>query len=161
MIEMIVAMAKNRVIGKDNAMLWHIREDFKHFKETTMGHPIIMGRKTWESIGRPLPGRKNVVITRSKNYEATGATVVGSLEEALAIFGQEERVFIIGGGAIYREALPMADVLWITEIDQDFEGDTTFPVIETKDWHREALSALMPTEERPYKVVFARFDRQR
>ena len=111
-LDMIVAIAQNRVIGSDNKMLWHIPEDFAHFKKTTMGHPIIMGRKTWESLGRPLPGRKNVVITRQKDYEAEGAEIVSSLEEALKLLRDEPRVFVIGGGEVYRQAMPLADHMW-------------------------------------------------
>ena len=126
-IALIVAAARNGVIGGGNKMLWRVPEDFAHFKRTTMGHPIVMGRKTWESIGRPLPGRRNVVVTRNADYRAEGAEVVPSLEEAFRTLADTDTVFVIGGGEIYRQALPSADVVWLTKIDADFEGDTTFP----------------------------------
>lgn len=153
-IAMIVATASNGVIGGGNQMLWHVPEDFAHFKKTTMGHPIIMGRKTWESIGRPLPGRKNVVITRQPGYEAKGAEVVSSLEEAYQAVSDVEKVFVIGGGEIYRQALAQADEVWVTKIDQAFEGDTTFPTLSEDEWETTILSTLAPTEKRPFKVDF-------
>lgn len=153
-IAMIVATASNGVIGGGNQMLWHVPEDFAHFKKTTMGHPIIMGRKTWESIGRPLPGRKNVVITRQPGYEAKGAEVVSSLEEAYKAVSDVEKVFVIGGGEIYRQALAQADEVWVTKIGQAFEGDTTFPTLSEDEWETTILSTLAPTEKRPFKVDF-------
>lgn len=160
-VEMIVARARNGVIGGNNQMLWHIPEDFKHFKSTTMGCPILMGRKTWESIGRPLPGRKNVVITRQKGYEALGAECVSSLEEGLALVADEPRVFLLGGGEIYRQGMPLADVLWVTLVDDDFEGDTTFPEIDVQEWSETLLSELKANDKRPYDVRFLRYDRRR
>ena len=151
---MIVAAAANGVIGGGNKMLWHVPEDFAHFKKTTMGHPIIMGRKTWESIGRPLPGRKNVVITRQADYAAAGAEVVPSLEAALKAVEGVDTVFVLGGGEVYRQALPLAEEVWLTKIGADFEGDTTFPMLTDADWSTEVLSALEPTEKRPFRVEF-------
>ena len=116
MLEMIVAHAENGVIGNAGTMPWHIPEDLKHFKTVTTGAAVIMGRKTFESIGRALPKRRNIVITRQPDYVAAGCTVVPSLDAALKAAGAEPRVFIIGGGEIYRQALPLADRLWITEI---------------------------------------------
>ena len=157
-LDMIVAIAQNRVIGSDNKMLWHIPEDFAHFKKTTMGHPIIMGRKTWESLGRPLPGRKNVVITRQKDYEAEGAEIVSSLEEALKLLRDEPRVFVIGGGEVYRQAMPLADHMWVTIVGKNFEGDTTFPEIDPSVW--KVTHILSPTETRPYTVSFNEYHRR-
>lgn len=159
-IHLIVARARNGVIGGGNKMLWHIPEDFAHFKKTTMGHPIVMGRKTWESIGRPLPGRKNVVVTRSADYEAKGAQTVSSLEAAFALLKDEPEVFVIGGGEIYRAAMPFAATLWITEIDADFEGDTTFPEVDGASWQGTELSVLPPNEKRNFTVRFLRYDRR-
>lgn len=153
-VAMIVAAAANGVIGGGNKMLWHVPEDFAHFKKTTMGHPIIMGRKTWESIGRPLPGRKNVVITRQADYAAAGAEVVPSLEAALNAVEGVDTVFVIGGGEVYRQALPLAEEVWLTKIGADFEGDTTFPTLADAEWSTEVLSALEPTEKRPFRVEF-------
>ncbi len=131
----IVAMDKNRVIGKDGKIPWHLPNDLKHFRELTMGHVIIMGRKTFESIGKPLPGRVNVVLTRQKNYAPQGVVVHHSLEDALSVFADSPKVFIIGGAEIYREALPLMDKLYVTEINAViWQGDTYFPEIDNKIW---------------------------
>ena len=126
-LTLIIARARNGVIGKDNAMPWRIPGEQAYFKRVTMGHPIIMGRRTWESIGRPLPGRRNIVVTRNPAFAAPGAEVVDSLEAALARCADAPEVFVIGGAELYRLALPRADRLLITEIDHDFEGDTLSP----------------------------------
>ncbi|QUJ67790.1 type 3 dihydrofolate reductase [Photobacterium sp. GJ3] len=128
-ISMVAAMAKHRVIGKDNAMPWHLPADFAWFKKVTLGKPIVMGRKTFESIGRPLPGRHNIVITRNPDYRAEGVTVVTDLHAAQEAAGAVEELMIIGGGSVYAECLPMADALYLTLIDLTVEGDTCFP-----DW---------------------------
>nr|WP_315193410.1 dihydrofolate reductase [uncultured Aquabacterium sp.] len=135
-LALIAAVARNGAIGRDNALLWRLPEDLKFFKRTTLGCPVVMGRKTFESIGRPLPGRRNVVITRDPTWRAEGVDVVHSLEAALAATStpDTERVFVIGGGEIYAQALPLADEIVLTEIDADFEGDTFFPA-----WPREAF----------------------
>ncbi len=135
-IVLVVAMSENRVIGRDGALPWHIPGDLKHFKAVTMGHPIVMGRKTWESIGRPLPGRENIVISRNPDFRAVGATVVGSLDAAIEEAGKAsaERVMVIGGGQIYADALDRASRLEITEVHQTIEGDTVFPAIDEADW---------------------------
>lgn len=130
MISLIVAHDVNRVIGLNNEMPWHLPGDLAYFKKMTMGKPIIMGRNTFESIGRPLPGRRNIVITRNKAYSAEGIEVVHSLEEALTLVQAEPEIMIIGGQQIFTEALPMADRLYITKIDHSFEGDTFFPAYE-------------------------------
>lgn len=127
MISLIVAHDKNRVIGYENQMPWHLPGDLKYFKETTMGKPMIMGRKTFESIGKPLPGRRNIVITRNKDYAQEGIEVATSFEEALKLAGEVEEVMIIGGAQIFQMALPIADRLYITHIDYEFKGDTYFP----------------------------------
>ncbi len=159
-VDMIVACASNRVIGADNRLLWRIPEDFAHFKRVTMGHAVIMGRKTWESIGRPLPGRKNVVITRQTGYQAEGADVVSSLDAALDMLKDQERVFVIGGGEIYRQAMPKADHIWVTVVGQNFEGDTTFPEIDPLLWKETVVSVLPPTQERPFEVSFREYHRR-
>lgn len=127
MISLIVAHDNNRVIGYENAMPWHLPGDLQYFKEQTMGKPMIMGRKTFESIGRPLPGRRNIVITRNRDYEAEGIEVVYSLDEALQLAQGAEEIMIIGGQQIFTESLPIADRLYITHIDHEFVGDTYFP----------------------------------
>jgi dihydrofolate reductase len=134
-ISMIVARSRNHVIGRDNQMPWKISADLQFFKRVTMGHPVIMGRKTWESIGRPLPGRRNIVVSRNAAYEATGGELVGSLDEALKSLGEFPRVFVIGGEQLFTQAFPTADRLYITEIDMDVDGgDTFFEVPNQSDW---------------------------
>ncbi len=142
MVSIIVAIAENGVIGDKNALLWNIKEDMRRFRTTTTGHPVIMGRKTFESIGRPLPKRTNVVITRGdSSFE--GCEVAHSIEEAIAMFQQEEEIFIIGGAQIYKQAMPLADKLYLTIVHRPYEGDTSFPEIDYTEWrelHREEFS---------------------
>ena len=134
-ISMIVARSRNHVIGRDNQMPWKISADLQFFKRVTMGHPVIMGRKTWESIGRPLPGRRNIIVSRNSAYEATGGELVGSLDEALNSLSDFPRVFVIGGEQLFTQAFPKADRLYITEIDMDVEGgDTFFEAPNESDW---------------------------
>ncbi|MBC7001799.1 type 3 dihydrofolate reductase [Photobacterium sp. BZF1] len=128
-ISMVAAMAKARIIGKDNAMPWHLPADFAWFKKVTMGKPVVMGRKTFESIGRPLPGRHNIVISRNAAYQAEGITVVSDFESAKQAAGNVEELMVIGGGSIYAACLEDADRLYLTFIDLEVEGDTQFP-----DW---------------------------
>lgn len=134
MVSIIVAVAQNGVIGGNNQLLWHISEDLRNFKRITSGHPVIMGRKTYESLGRPLPNRTNVVITR-QDIQIEGCEVVHSLEEAIAMFpDKDEEVFIIGGAEIYAQALPLADRFYLTHVGRDYEGDTLFPEWSREDW---------------------------
>lgn len=140
MISLIVAHDENRVIGYQNDLPWYLPGDLKYFKEMTMGKPMIMGRKTYDSIGRPLPGRRNIVITRNEDFTAEGIEVVGSLEEALALVEGEEEVMIIGGAQIFEQSMAIADRLYITFIDHSFKGDTYFPSYE--DWKQ--ISCLEP-----------------
>jgi dihydrofolate reductase len=131
---LVAAVAANGIIGAGGKLPWHLPEDLKHFKGLTLGHPVIMGRKTWESLGRPLPGRENIVVTRSAGYEAPGASVAASLDAALALCAGEPVVFVIGGSELYAAALPLADGLVLTEIQRDYEGDTRFPAFDRKNW---------------------------
>jgi dihydrofolate reductase len=133
-ISMIVARSRNHVIGKDNQMPWKISADLQFFKKVTMGYPIIMGRKTWESIGRPLPGRRNVVVSRNTNYSAIGAELVSSLDQALELLKEFKRVFVIGGQQLFTQAFPQADELFITEIEIQVDGDTYFEIPDPNDW---------------------------
>ena len=133
-IAMIAAMANNRVIGKDNKMPWHLPEDLRHFKAMTLSKPIVMGRKTYESIGRPLPGRHNIVISRNNQLSIEGVTCVKSFDEAITAAGDCEEMVVIGGGQLYQQLLPQADVLYLTLIDVDVEGDTVFPVWDDGSW---------------------------
>lgn len=129
-ISLIAAISKNKVIGRDNKIPWHISADFKRFKEITMGHPIIMGRKTFESIGKPLSGRTNIVITRDENYSSEGITVTHSIEDAIELAKQKEgndEIFILGGGQIFDQSMSLADKLYLTIVDQEVEGDVYFP----------------------------------
>jgi dihydrofolate reductase len=140
-LALIAAVARNGVIGRDNALLWHLPEDSRFFKRTTLGHPVIMGRKTWDSLPerfRPLPGRHNIVVTRQPRWQAEGATRAASLDDALARLAPGTgKVFVIGGGELYGAALPQADELVLTEIDQSFEGDACFP-----SWDRRAFDEV-------------------
>ena len=142
-IVIIAAVAKNRVIGKDNQLIWNIPEDMAHFKALTAGHTVIMGRKTWESLPprfRPLPGRRNIVISRQADYAAPGAEVADSLENALTLASSASTAFIIGGEQIYAQAMALADRLEITEVDLEPEGDAWFPAIPTVNWKKTSKS---------------------
>lgn len=160
-IHLIVAVAENGVIGREGAMPWRIPEDLKRFKAITMGHPIVMGRKTWASLGRPLPGRENIVITRQKDLDAPGAHVVHSLREALdhaAARGATD-VFVIGGGEIYRQALPLAHVAHVTRVHARIEGDVTFPLLDP-DWRETTREPHEQTEPQPLAYDFVTYERQ-
>jgi dihydrofolate reductase len=133
-VSLVAAMAKNRVIGTANALPWRLPEDLRRFKALTMGHPVIMGRKTFESIGRPLPGRTNIVVTRSNAFAAAGCRTVDSPAAALAACSGEHKVFIIGGEQLYRTLLERADLMYLTEIDRSFEGDAWFPEFDRQQW---------------------------
>lgn len=132
MISHIVAYTKNRVIGRDNAMPWHLPADLAHFKRVTLGKPIIMGRKTFESIGRPLPGRQNIVVTRDEQFQAEGITIWKNLDRLSDFTDSEEEVFLIGGGELFRQTLPIAKRLYVTEIEVTLEGDVFYPVIPSQ-----------------------------
>ncbi|HEX7100279.1 MAG TPA: dihydrofolate reductase [Acidimicrobiia bacterium] len=136
-VTIVAAVARNRVIGRDNDLPWRIPEDMRRFKELTMGGVLVMGRKTYESIGRPLPGRRTVVVSRNPDLEIEGVEMAPSLEMALEIAGGDD-VFVVGGGEIYRQAMGVADVLEITEVDAEPEGDTFFPEIDPNVWREVA-----------------------
>lgn len=133
-LSLIVALSENRVIGKNNDLIWKLSADLKRFKALTTGHHIIMGRKTFESIGRPLPKRTNVIITRNKDYSAQGCVIVNSLSEALKVCADDSEAFIIGGGQIYKEAVGLVDKMYFTLVHDTFQGDTFFPEIEKENW---------------------------
>jgi dihydrofolate reductase len=158
-ISLIVAMAENRVIGRHNQLPWRIPEDLKHFKALTMGKPIIMGRKTYESIGRPLPGRDNIVITGDTSYRAEGCQVVHSLEEALRSAGGAEEAMIIGGATLYRQTLRDADRLYLTLVKAQPEGDTWFPKIEPQEWRETRRETHKADESNEYDFDFVVLDR--
>ena len=133
-VYLVAAVAANGIIGANGQLPWRLPEDLAHFKRLTLGHPIIMGRRTWESLGRPLPGRENIVVTGTPGYEAPGAAIAGSLEGALALCIGEPVAFVIGGSRLFQEALPIAAGLVMTEIQRDFPGDTRFPEYERSRW---------------------------
>jgi dihydrofolate reductase len=146
-ISIIVAMAKNRVIGANGAIPWHLPEELKRFKNLTMGHHIVMGRKTWDSIGRVLPGRETVIVTRQKDYRVPGATVVHSLPDAIAAGGNDKQIFVIGGAALFAEALPKAGRLYLTTVDVEVPGDTYMPEFDISRW-REVASESVAADAR-------------
>jgi dihydrofolate reductase len=137
-ISIIAAVARNGVIGVGNALPWHLPEDFAYFKHTTMGHPLVMGRRTFDSIGRALPGRRTIVMTRRNDWHHADVETAHSLPEALALAGPADEVFVAGGGEVYAEALPYAHRLLVTEVDQEAEGDVRFPEIDERSWRETA-----------------------
>jgi dihydrofolate reductase len=155
-LALVVAMSKNNVIGKGGTMPWHMSDDLKWFKKNTLGKPVIMGRKTFQSIGRPLPDRDNIVITRQSDFYHEDITVAGDLEDAIAIAeafalhrGVQE-ICIIGGGEIYRQSLPFASRVYLTEIDADIEGDVFFPALTEEEWQREAKGNISKNDKNDY-----------
>lgn len=148
MISFVVAVARNGVIGREGGLPWHISSDLKRFKEITMGKPVVMGRKTWESLPRkPLPGRRNIVITRQADFAPEGAEVAATPEEALALCGDAPEVAVIGGGEIYRLFWPLVDRLYLTEVDLEVVGDTHFPPVSAAEW-REVGREVHPKGEK-------------
>jgi dihydrofolate reductase len=155
MISFIWAMDENRVIGKNNQLPWHLPEDLKFFKKVTMGHPVAMGRKTFESIGRLLPGRENIIITRNREYLCEGCTVIYSVEEFLNYCQKkDDEVFVIGGAEIFRELIPVVDRLYLTMIHDQFEGDTFFPEISFEDFELVLQEKGTRDEKNPYDYEF-------
>lgn len=154
MIKIIVATSKNKVIGDSNNLIWYLPADLKRFKELTTGNPIVMGRKTYESIGRPLPNRRNIIITRDFKYDVEGCEVVNSLEEALMICNNN--CFIIGGGEIYKQSMSIADQIYLTLVHEDFEGDTEFPEIGS-EWKMVTSQDFEPDEKNKHKYSFIEY----
>lgn len=152
-------MAANRVIGRNNALPWRLPADLKRFKSLTMGHPVLMGRKTYESIGKPLPGRRNLVVTRNRGYKAPGCDIVHSLDEAVAACRDAREIFIIGGAELYRESLPRAHCLEFTEIHAEFEGDALFPALPPGEWRETRREVHGATADVPFGYDFARYER--
>lgn len=152
-LTLVAAMAAKRVIGIDNRLPWHLPEDLKHFKAVTLGKPVIMGRKTWDSIGRPLPGRRNIVVTRQTDWRADGAEAAHSLEEALVLAGAVEEVCLIGGAELYRQAIAGADCLRLTEIDGDYPGDAHFPEVSAELWREDSREAHVSAAGLAYAFV--------
>ncbi|MGB5990058.1 MAG: dihydrofolate reductase [Marinifilaceae bacterium] len=157
-VSIIVAAAENNAIGKDNQLICRLSADLKRFKSLTMGHHIIMGRKTYESIGRPLPGRRSVIISRNKDYKQEGCVVVHSLEEAFAICNDEE-VFVIGGGEIYNQAFPLASNLYLTRMNSHIEGDTFIPEVKASEWNEVFREDLQKDEKNECDYSFINYER--
>lgn len=147
MLSQIVAIGRNRVIGAGNALPWRLPDDLAHFRRLTLGKPVLMGRKTWESLGRPLPGRDNLVITRNPGYHAAGARVFASLDTALAACSDAPEIMLIGGAELYAQTLPICDRLYLTEIDAAPDGDAFFPALDPADW-RETAAEPHPADAR-------------
>ena len=157
-VSAIVAIAENHAIGKDNKLLWHLPNDLKHFKTITSGHTVIMGRKTYDSVGRPLPNRRNIIVTR-QNLAIEGCEVVNSVEDALALCADEDEVFIVGGAEIYKLAMPLTDKIYLTIVHQNFDGDTYFPEIKANEWRETEREDHQPDNKNPLPYSFITFER--
>lgn len=159
MITLIAAIAKNNALGKNNDLIWHLPADLKRFKQRTSGHPIIMGRNTFESIGKPLPNRTTIIVTRNKNYTQEGCKVVHSLEEAIEITKDNNEVYLIGGAQIYKEALEknLVDCLDITHVHQEFEADVFFPEIDVTIWIETEREDFKKDEKNAYDYSFVKY----
>jgi len=161
-VSIIVAVADNDVIGRDGGLPWHLPADLKRFKRLTSGHQMVMGRRTWDSIGRrPLPGRPTIVVSRDPSFVAEGAQVARSVEEALELAAGADEVFIAGGEAIYRAALPVADRIYLTRVHACFDGDTHFPAFDANDWQVVVEERHEPDEKNPYAHTFLVYERNR
>jgi dihydrofolate reductase len=159
-ISVIAAMSRNRIIGSDGALPWHLPDDLARFKSITTGHTVIMGRKTFESVGKPLPNRRTIVITRNNDYQCASVFIAHSLDEALDHAAREDEVFILGGEAVYRIALPRADCLYLTIIHATIEGDTYFPTLDFDDWKLVEDERYEPDDRHAYAFSFRRYERR-
>ncbi|MEQ8685036.1 MAG: dihydrofolate reductase [Imperialibacter sp.] len=162
-ISQIVAVSRNGVIGNDYKMLWHMPKDFRYFKDQTMGHHVLMGRKTFESLGKILPGRTFIIVTRDKNFSLEGAHVVDSIEKgiALAKAAREEELYIIGGGEVYKQTQPISDILYITEIDVIVEGNVKYPLPDTHIWKEVSRKDMSSDEKNPYNYSFTQWKKRK
>lgn len=159
-LSLIAAIGKNNEIGKDNRLLWNMPADLRYFRDTTSGHPVIMGWNTFKSIGRPLPNRQNIVISIDSAWSAEGVTTVGSLEEAIELFkGKDDEVFVIGGALTYAQAIALADRLYITHVDASFDADTFFPQIDKNIWHEVSRDVHEPDEKNPLPYSFTIYEK--
>ncbi|UOU98726.1 dihydrofolate reductase [Chryseobacterium daecheongense] len=160
MVTIVVAMGEKNEIGSNNQLLWHLPKDLKHFKDLTSGHPVIMGRKTYESIGKPLPNRTNIVISRQKDWFEEGILIVGSIKEAVKFARKiDEEVFIIGGGNIYEQTMDITDKLEVTLVKADLEADTFFPKIDNKIWMKTQEVCHEKDEKNPYDFCFQTYEK--
>lgn len=160
MISIIVAIAKNGVIGNNNTLPWHLPADLKYFRNTTMGHTIVMGRRNYEDIGRALPGRKNVVLTRSKTFSAENCLIAHSVDEVREMVDENDETFIIGGAEVYRLFLPCAEKLYITHVDVAVEGNITFPAYDAGEWELESEESVSATKENTLPFRFCVYRRR-
>jgi dihydrofolate reductase len=158
---LVVAVATNGVIGRDNQLPWKLPDDMAYFKKVTMGHPVVMGRRTWESIGKPLPGRESIVVTRNAGFHAEGCRVVHSLGEAWKAAGAAEEISVIGGTTLFEETLPIADRIHLTEVQADVPGDTYFPRFDRGDWEETEVSRHAADARHPYPFRILVLDRKR
>lgn len=156
-LSLIVAMDQNNLIGKNNGLPWHLPADLAYFKQTTLGKPIVMGRKTHESIGRPLPGRRNIVITANPDYQAAGCDVANSLETAVALCDADDEIMLIGGASLYRQALHRAGSLYLTRIHHAFDGDTWFPQFDEAGWKLQNRQDFEPDQQNYFAYSFLKF----
>jgi len=159
MITIIAAIANNNALGKDNQLIWHLPADLKRFKQVTLNHHIIMGRKTFESLGKPLPKRTNIVITRNKNYTAEGCIIVNSLQEAIEAAKEDKNPFILGGAEIYTQAIEIADELDLTFVHHTFDADAFFPEIDTTIWKETLREDFKADDKNKYDFSFVKFER--
>lgn len=160
LVSLAVAMDRRRLIGRDGSLPWHITEDLRHFKALTWGKPVLMGRRTFEAIGRALPGRRNVVITRDRGLRVQGCELAHSLQEALALCAGSEEIVVIGGGDIYAQALPLAGRLYITQVEAEVEGDTWFPDYDPSQWQVVQSEGPFPSATSPYEFRFLVLERR-
>lgn len=160
MLSIIVAIAQNNVIGNDNKLIWHLPADLKYFRTVTTGHPIIMGRKTFESIGRPLPGRRNIVISRNSEFSAVGVEVCKSPQDALLLIPEGQNAFIIGGAEIYKQSISLCKRLYLTRVHHSFDGDTFFPEINATEWQLSSSVFNAKDEKNAYDCTFEVYERK-
>lgn len=160
---LIAAVANNNVIGRDNKLLWHLPADLKHFQKLTMGHTLIMGRKTFESIGKALPGRRTIIVTRQSDYKAKGCETASDLKEAICKVREESEVFVAGGGEIYRQVMGLhyARRIFLTRVYANFEGDSFFPNIDPEKWELVEREEFQPDEKNPYPFAFLTYKRKK
>lgn len=161
MVSLILALSENRVIGKDNKLPWHLPDDFAYFKRTTLGHPIIMGRKSFESLGKPLPKRTNILVTRQNDYCPEGCVVAHSVEEAIKVAkAEDEEIYVIGGAEIVKKAFPVVEVLLLTEVHAEVEGDTYFPEYDKSEWEEKSREYHPADERHEFAFSFVRYERK-
>lgn len=158
-ISLIAAMDRNRLIGSNNQLPWHLPVDFAHFKLITMGKPVVMGRKTYESIGRPLPGRQNIVLTRDAHFQPENIDIAGDFDQALQLAGEAEEVMVIGGSTIYQLALPLAQRIYLTEVEAEFEGDAWFPELDMNEWSLSEQSFSEIDAKNAWRCSFKKYEK--